>query len=106
MFALLIAVGFEALGFHAVFGAFLVGLMLAPGSSEREPAHDMMYQFALGIFAPLYFVALGQRVDFVSDFDLTLVLMMLACIGKIGGAAIGARSVKCPPERPLQSGSQ
>ncbi|MCI0511812.1 cation:proton antiporter, partial [candidate division KSB1 bacterium] len=43
-------------------------------------------------FAPLYFVSIGLKVDFVMNFDplLTLILIVLASIGKIVGAGTGA----------------
>ena len=84
----------ETLGIHAVFGAYLVGIALGqalePG--EENEAHDVIHQFAISFFAPLYFVSIGLRANFATDFDLPLVLLVLlvACIGKIGGASLGA----------------
>jgi Kef-type K+ transport system membrane component KefB len=84
----------EALGIHAIFGAYLVGIALGqnlePG--ERNEAHDVIFQFAMSFFAPLYFVSIGLQADFARNFDLPLVLLVLlvACIGKIGGAGLGA----------------
>lgn len=84
----------ESLGIHAVFGAYLVGIAfgqtLEPG--EKNEAHDVIFQFAVSFFAPLYFVSIGLRANFASDFDLPLVLLVLviACVGKIGGASLGA----------------
>jgi Kef-type K+ transport system membrane component KefB len=84
----------ESLGIHAVFGAYLVGIAfgqtLEPG--EENEAHDVIHQFAVSFFAPLYFVSIGLRANFASHFDLALVALVLvvACIGKIGGASLGA----------------
>ncbi len=84
----------EFLGIHAVFGAYLVGVALGqslePG--EENEAHDIIHQFAISFFAPLYFVSIGLRANFASNFDLPLVLLVLfvACVGKIGGASLGA----------------
>lgn len=84
----------EFLGIHAVFGAYLVGVALGqtlePG--EENEAHDIIHQFAVSFFAPLYFVSIGLKANFASNFDLPLVLVVLAvaCIGKIGGASLGA----------------
>lgn len=84
----------ELLGIHAIFGAYLVGVALgqnlAPG--EENDAHEVIYRFAISFFAPLYFVSIGLRADFAANFDLPLVLLVLgiACVGKIGGASLGA----------------
>jgi Kef-type K+ transport system membrane component KefB len=84
----------ESLGIHAVFGAYLVGIAfgqtLEPG--EENEAHDVIFQFAVSFFAPLYFVSIGLRANFARDFDLALVALVLlvACVGKIGGASLGA----------------
>lgn len=84
----------ETLGIHAVFGAYLAGIALgqALDPGEENEAHDVIHQFAISFFAPLYFVSIGLRANFATDFDLPLVLLVLlvACIGKIGGASLGA----------------
>ncbi len=48
--------------------------------------------YFVSFFAPLYFVSIGLKVDFVMNFDplLTLILIVLASIGKIVGAGTGA----------------
>ena len=78
-----------------VFGAYLVGIALGQSleSGEARDAHDITYQFALSFFAPLYFVSIGLKANFAANFDLPLVLLVLAvaCVGKIGGAGLGAR---------------
>jgi Kef-type K+ transport system membrane component KefB len=91
--SLLAAAGLEALRVHAVFGAFLAGLMLSRGLPEREPVHDVVHQVALGVLAPLYFVSVGLRIDLRAGFDWGLValVLLIACLGKLVGAALGAR---------------
>lgn len=84
---------FESLGVHSVFGAFLAGMMLAQGRKEREPVHEMVHQYAIGVFAPLYFVSIGLKINFAIHFDSLLValVLLIACVGKIVGAGLGAR---------------
>jgi Kef-type K+ transport system membrane component KefB len=45
----------------------------------------------MGIFAPLYFVSIGLKMDLISsiDFILVIVVFLIACIGKIIGSSIG-----------------
>jgi Kef-type K+ transport system membrane component KefB len=88
----------EAIGIHSVFGAFLVGLAFSQSRGERDQAHEMVYQFVMYFFAPLYFVSIGLRANFVASFDLALVLVILliACVGKVLGVTLGLRISKMP----------
>jgi Kef-type K+ transport system membrane component KefB len=83
----------EMLGFHAVFGAFLAGVALSGRSEKWEQAHRSISHFASNFFVPLYFVSLGLRANFLVHFDLQLVLIVIviACVGKLGGVTLGAR---------------
>lgn len=96
----------ESIGLHAVFGAYLVGVALSQGTEETNEAHEIIYQFAVSFFAPLYFVSLGMRANFAAHFDLPLVLVVLlvACVGKIVGAGLGARLGGMPPRVALAVG--
>lgn len=82
----------EALGIHAIFGAFLVGTAMSKSFEERHHVHEVIYQFANNFFAPIYFVSLGLKTNFAANFDLTLVLLILlvANVGKICGTGFGA----------------
>jgi Kef-type K+ transport system membrane component KefB len=107
---LLAAAAVEANGMHAVLGAFLVGVAFAPSAAgsdaAREQAHRVIAQFALSFFAPLYFVSLGLKVNFADHFNLALILVVLvvACLGKIAGASIGARLGGMPAREALAVG--
>jgi Kef-type K+ transport system membrane component KefB len=97
----------EAIGVHAVFGAFLVGVALGRSLEEEENgANEIIFQFAVSFFAPLYFVSIGLQADFAANFDLPFVLLILiiACVGKIGGAGLGARLGGMPPREALAVG--
>ena len=84
----------EKLGLHPVLGAFQVGVVLGQevDVKKNQPAYEIIHQFAISFFAPLYFVSVGLRANFVTDFDLPLVLVVLliATLGKIAGAGLGA----------------
>ncbi|MBL8860546.1 MAG: cation:proton antiporter [Planctomycetes bacterium] len=83
----------EHLGLHAIFGAFLTGVALGDSSHLRERTRTTIREFVSSFFAPLFFAGIGVGIDFVAHFDLVLctVVMTIACAGKIGGAALGAR---------------
>ncbi|MFP4144849.1 MAG: cation:proton antiporter [Phycisphaeraceae bacterium] len=83
----------EWIGIHAIFGAFIAGVAVGDSRHLRERTRDTIHQFVTNIFAPLFFASIGLRVNFVADFSFVMVLVVLlvACIGKIGGCYLGAR---------------
>ncbi len=83
----------EYIGIHAIFGAFVVGIALGDSEHLSERAKEIVHQFINNIFAPLFFVSIGLRVNFVDNFDLTLTLLILviAFAGKIIGSGLGTR---------------
>lgn len=96
----------EAIGIHAALGAFFVGVALSQQFEERDQARDVIYQFAVSFFAPLYFVSIGLKVNFLEGFDVLLVAVVLAaaCFGKLAGAGLGAWLGGMPPRRALAVG--
>ncbi len=83
----------EYIGIHGVFGAFIVGVALGDSEHMSERAKEIVHQFINNIFAPLFFVAIGLKVNFISNFDwqLTLAIIMIAFAGKIIGSGWGTR---------------
>src|ERR1700735_797430 len=83
----------QVVGTHATLGAFLAGVALGRIPEARKLAHESFYQTTAGIFATLYFVSIGLKTNFVTNFDLALVVFVLlvACVGKISGVYLGAR---------------
>ena len=81
------------IGVHAVFGAFLFGVAIGDSEHLTERSKDVISQFTMNIFAPLFFAFIGLRVNFAVNFDLPLILIVftLACAGKIAGCTFGAR---------------
>ena len=83
----------EYIGIHAVFGAFILGVALGDSEHMSERAKEIVHQFINNIFAPLFFVAIGLKVNFIQNFDLllTLVIIFVAFAGKILGSGLGTR---------------
>jgi Kef-type K+ transport system membrane component KefB len=86
----------EAIGIHAVFGAFLVGSVMP--RREGVPAFDRVRRHLVGaiaVLAPIYFVTSGMAVDIPglrgSDLAAFALIMATACAGKFLGAFAGAR---------------
>jgi Kef-type K+ transport system membrane component KefB len=83
----------EYIGIHAIFGAFIIGVALGDSEHFSERAKEIVHQFINNIFAPLFFVSIGLRVNFIVNFDLwlTLAIIVIAFAGKIIGAGLGTR---------------
>jgi Kef-type K+ transport system membrane component KefB len=83
----------EYIGIHAIFGAFIIGVALGDSEHFSERAKEIVHQFINNIFAPLFFVSIGLRVNFFTNFDLslTLIILAIAFLGKILGAGFGTR---------------
>ncbi len=104
----MLAVGIvaELVGIHAFFGAFLLGVGLAQGQDEHHEAYETIYQFAASLLAPLYFVSIGLKANFLANFDPMLVLLVLlvASLGKVVGVSVAARASGLPTREALAVG--
>lgn len=82
----------EWIGVHAIFGAFMVGIAIGDSKHLQQRTRATVEQFIASVFAPLFFASIGLRVDFVANFDLMLVILILviACAGESIGSAMGA----------------
>ncbi len=82
----------EWIGVHAIFGAFIVGIAIGDSVHLKEETREIIQQFVTNIFAPLFFVSIGLRVNFIQNFDLGIVLifLVLAFVGKVVGCGLGA----------------
>lgn len=91
-FCFLLAAFTEWLGIHAIFGAFLFGVALGDSDHLSEKAKEIIHQFINNIFAPLFFVSIGLKINFFTNFDIWLVLaiIVISFAGKIIGSGFGA----------------
>jgi Kef-type K+ transport system membrane component KefB/mannitol/fructose-specific phosphotransferase system IIA component (Ntr-type) len=82
------------IGIHAVFGGFVVGVVVGATPHVKERTRAIVHDFVTNIFAPVFFAGLGLRADFVKSFDLPLCLLVLAVasVAKVLGCALGARA--------------
>jgi Kef-type K+ transport system membrane component KefB len=82
----------EFIGIHAIFGAFIVGIAFGDSVHLTEKTREIVNQFVTNIFAPLFFVSIGFKVNFIANFDLqiTLIVLLIAVFCKLLGAGLGA----------------
>jgi Kef-type K+ transport system membrane component KefB/mannitol/fructose-specific phosphotransferase system IIA component len=93
LLALFGAAATQAIGIHAVFGGFVVGVMVGDSQKLRTRTRVVIADFVMNIFAPVFFASLGLRVDFVHFFDLRLCVLVftIATLAKVIGCTAGAR---------------
>jgi len=63
----------EYVGVHAILGAFIVGIAIGDSAHLKERTREIIQQFITNIFAPLFFVSIGLRVNFIANFDFVIV---------------------------------
>lgn len=96
----------EWIGVHAIFGSFLIGIAIGDSSHLREQTRKTIGQFVSFSFAPIFFASLGLKVNYYTHFDLrlTLVVLLIACVGKVVGCGIAARLGGMSPRESLGVG--
>lgn len=89
---LLCAAFTESINIHAILGAFIAGIAIGDSVQLREQARDIIHQFVTNFFAPLFFVSIGLKVDFIDNFDagIVMIILVLSYVGKVVGATGGA----------------
>jgi len=81
-------------GMAAITGAFVAGLMFAR-TPEKHEIETGLRSLAYSFFVPVFFVSIGLAVDLGelqwSALWTTLAIVLIAMLGKILGAGLGAR---------------
>ena len=86
----------DAIGIHAVFGAFLVGAAM-PRPDAEHTLKELRRRLSpvISFLAPIYFVTSGMAVDIpglrAGDLADLVLIITAACAGKFLGAFAGAR---------------
>ncbi|PJZ42646.1 sodium:proton antiporter [Leptospira kmetyi] len=86
----------EAIGIHALFGAFLAGVVMPDKKELRSNLVDKIEDFSLTVLLPLFFAFTGLRTKFglLSSsglWPIFFVILFVAVLGKLGGSAIASR---------------
>ena len=88
----------ELIGIHALFGAFLAGVIMPPNKHFRSIFIEKVEDIALVLLLPLFFVFTGLRtqIGLLNDLKMWEIcgwVIMVAVVGKFMGSAIAARVV-------------
>ena len=101
MFLLLLISSYltEIAGLHALFGAFVAGLVMPENMRFRKIMTEKVEDVSLIIFLPLFFVSTGLRTEIglIDSAEMWLVcfgLILVSTIGKFSSAILSARIEK------------
>jgi Kef-type K+ transport system membrane component KefB len=86
----------EAIGIHALFGAFLLGAIVPHDSLLARELTHRIEDLVIVLLLPIFFAFTGLRtqiglLETASDWLLCLLIIAVACAGKFGGSAIAGR---------------
>lgn len=88
----------EIIGIHALFGAFMAGVVMPPSIGFRKVMMEKVEDIALVFFLPLFFAFTGLRTEIglinsPALWGVCLLLITVAVAGKLGGCAVAVRLV-------------
>jgi K+:H+ antiporter len=95
-FLLASALTTEIIGIHALFGAFLAGVVMPPQGEFRHRLKVRIENFSSVFLLPLFFAFTGLRtqiglLDDTESWLICLGIIFIATLGKLGGSMITAR---------------
>jgi Kef-type K+ transport system membrane component KefB len=96
---LLSALSTEIIGIHALFGAFLAGIVMPSGGGFRKKLVLRVEHFSSVLLLPLFFAFIGLRTQIGVlnsswDWLICLVIIAVATVGKLGGTSLASRMMK------------
>ncbi|MDR1455323.1 MAG: cation:proton antiporter [Tannerella sp.] len=86
----------EILGLHALFGAFIVGIVMPDNARFRKLMSEKVEDVSLTLFLPLFFASTGLRTEIgllntPDMWTLCGIFILVAIVGKFGGTLAAAR---------------
>jgi Kef-type K+ transport system membrane component KefB len=88
----LCAAASEWIGVHAVFGAFVAGTVLAQVPRLKKDTVHRLESFVFAVLAPVFFGIVGLKTDVwaLGGWSTLLIVLAVACVGKLVGCTFGA----------------
>ena len=88
----------EVIGIHALFGAFMAGVIMPENTKFRSIFIEKIEDIALVLLLPLFFVFTGLRtqIGLLNDvhlWQITGLIILVAVVGKFFGSALAAKFV-------------
>src|SRR5690606_13689295 len=78
----------EYIGIHAILGAFILGILIDDSVHLKEETIYIIQLFITNIFASLFFVSIGLRLNFIANFDFAMKFIHKPIETKKSGAKI------------------
>jgi Kef-type K+ transport system membrane component KefB len=101
--AAVLAAGFvtDAIGIHAMFGAFVIGILVPKEGPFAGALVEKVEDIVSGLFLPLYFVSSGLKTNVATiqglqSWGLLVLVIFTACFGKIVGTFVVSILCKVP----------
>ncbi|PIN13278.1 putative K+/H+-antiporter [Handroanthus impetiginosus] len=101
--AVVLAAGFvtDTIGIHALFGAFVMGLLVPKEGAFAEALVEKVEDLVSGLFLPLYFVSSGLKTNVATiqgaqSWGLLVLVIFTACFGKIIGTILVSLCCRIP----------
>jgi Kef-type K+ transport system membrane component KefB len=96
-----------ALQIQGIFGAFLLGAALPKGGQLSEQAQTFMKPITT-LLLPIFFIVTGLSVNlrtvFTAGWWPIVLILVVACVGKVGGVTAGGLATKLPSREALGLG--
>ena len=88
----------QIIGIHALFGAFIAGVIMPPLTNFRKIVIEKIEDISISLLMPLFFVFTGLRTEIgllntPHLWWICVIVILVAIIGKFGGTALTARAV-------------
>ncbi|CAN6713143.1 unnamed protein product [Malus baccata var. baccata] len=106
-----LAAGFitDTIGIHAMFGAFVVGVLVPKEGPFAGALVEKVEDLISGLFLLLYFVSSGLKTNVATiqglqSWGLLVLVIFTACFGKIFGTIVVSLSCKLPVHEALALG--
>ena len=98
LFLVLSSVATEIIGIHALFGAFMAGVVMPMNLGFRKVMMEKVEDISLVFFLPLFFAFSGlhTEIGLINTTELwgvCLLFIVVAIAGKFGGCTLAARAV-------------
>ncbi|KAJ7944995.1 Cation/H(+) antiporter like [Quillaja saponaria] len=106
-----LAAGFvtDLIGIHALFGAFVVGVLVPKEGPFAGALVEKVEDLISGLFLPLYFVSSGLKtnvatIEGIQSWGLLVLVIFTACFGKIVGTIVVSLFCRVPFQEALALG--
>ncbi|PPR90371.1 hypothetical protein GOBAR_AA30314 [Gossypium barbadense] len=91
----------DIIGIHALFGAFVVGIIIPKDGPFAGVLIEKIEDLVSGLFLPLYFASSGLKtnvatIEGAQSWGLLVLVIFTACFGKIVGTVVLAMLFKVP----------